>query len=56
MLASMRYYLTEQIGSSLVVVAEVIGRVDPHTGKQIPHSWADLPRRMCGRSSALTEP
>ena len=37
----MRYYVTEHIGTSLVV-AEVIGRVDPETGEPIPHSMAAL--------------
>lgn len=37
----MRYYLTEMISDTLVIVAEVIGRRDPTTGTPIPHPLAD---------------
>jgi predicted NBD/HSP70 family sugar kinase len=35
--SAMRYYLTEQIGGSFVVVGEVIGGIDPVNGSPFPH-------------------
>jgi hypothetical protein len=37
----MRYYRTEHINGTLLVVAEIIGRTSPLDGSPIPHELAD---------------
>jgi hypothetical protein len=50
----MRYYMTQQIASSYVVVGEIIGRTDPRNGSSIPNGLAD--DRALTREQLLEQP